>query len=363
MDIAGQYSLLKKDILPRVSAVLESGRYIMGPEVAMFEQRFARFCRAKYCIGTASGTESLIIALKTLGIGPGDEVITVPNTFTATAEAIYFVGARIVFCDVEGKTMNMDPDALKGKITRKTKAVIPVHFHGNPADMDRIYAVTKPRNIAVIEDAAQAQGARYKGKIIGSLRSEFTCFSFHPVKNLGSAGDAGALTTPKKRLADMARLLINHGRTSHNRHIVIGFTGRMDTIQAAVLLAKLPYLPEWHRKRKKLVEYYKKKLPGQCRTIESTQFAESAHHVFSVLVDNRTRLASFLEKNGVETGMHYPIPLHLQKAYRHLGYKKGDFPRAEDYAEKTISLPLYPHMKYSDIDRIASLIKKYHENT
>lgn len=361
MDLPGQFKRIKKQAIPRMMNVLKSGRYILGPEVELFEKEFAKFCHVKHCIGTGSGTESLILALRALNIGSGDEVITVPNTFTATAEAIALVGARVVFCDIDPDTKNLDPDACSKRLTKKTKAIIPVHLHGNPVDMDRLYEITRPRRIAVIEDAAQAHGARYKGKVIGSLPSECASFSFHPVKNLGSFGDAGALVTNDDKLAATVRLMINHGRTGHNRHILIGTTGRMDALQAAVLIAKLPYLSGWREKRERFVSYYKKRLPNHCKTISLTPHSESAHHVFAILVPHRDTLAAFLEKNNVEVGMHYPIPLHLQKAYAYLGYRRGDFPHAEHYAAQTLSLPLYPHMKFRDIDRVVTLIKAFYE--
>lgn len=363
MDLPGQFRLTKKHILPRLMNVLESGRYILGPEVELFENEFAKFCHAKHCIGTSSGTESLIVALRALGIGQGDEVVTVPNTFTATAEAIALVGARIVFCDIDTDTKNLDPQELQKKITKKTKAVIPVHLHGNPVDMDRVYEITKPRGIAVIEDAAQAHGAAYKGQIIGSLDSEYTSFSFHPVKNLGAVGDAGALVTNNAKRAATVRLMINHGRTGHNQHTIIGTTGRMDAIQAAVLNAKLPYLSSWRDARERIVSYYTQRIPEQCKPIPVMHDASSAHHVFAILTPKRDKLASFLEANGIETGIHYPIPLHLQRAYAHLGYIKGDFPVAEDYAAHTLSLPLYPHMKRKDTDRVISLVTSFYEKS
>lgn len=360
MDIPGQYRLVEKEVLPRIKQVLESGRYIMGPEVAKFEDNFAKFCHAKYCVGTSSGTESLYLALMALGIGRGDEVITVPNTFTATAEAIVLVGATAVFCDIDPKTANMDPASLKTRITKKTRAVIPVHLHGNPVDLDGIYKITKPKKIAVIEDAAQAHGAKYKGKVIGSHQSEFVCFSFHPVKNLGAFGDAGAVVTDDKKREEVIRKLSNHGREDHYLHSMIGTTGRLDAIQGAILDIKLKYLNVWITAKAKLVEYYKSKLSGICKFIETTKAGESAHHVFAILAQNRENLAKFLKEEGIETGIHYPTPLHLQPAYKFLGYKKGDFPVAEKYADETLSLPLFPHLTFNQIDYIVKKIKQFY---
>lgn len=361
MDLPGQYRLVEKQVLPKIKEVLKSGRYIMGPEVTKFEENFAKYCHVKHCIGTSSGTESLYLSLLALGIGAGDEVITVPNTFTATAEVIVLVGATPVFVDVDPKTMNLDPKALKSKITGKTKAVIPVHLHGNPVDLDEIYKITFPKKIAVIEDAAQAHGAKYKGKIIGSSKSEFICFSFHPVKNLGAFGDAGAIVTNDSKLAEIVRKLSNHGREDHYFHSLIGTTGRLDALQGAILDIKLKKLNKWTRAKTKWAGYYKKKLSGICKFIETTTGGESAHHVVALLTDRRDELSTYLKSFGIETGVHYPTPLHIQPAYKFLGHKKGDFPVAEKYAEETLSLPLYPHMKKEEIDFVIQKIHQFYD--
>lgn len=360
MDMPGQYKLIARKTTLPMRRVLESGRYILGPEIIDFENNFANYCKAKYCVGVSSGTEALYLALKALGVGPGDEVVTVPNTFTATAEVIALVGAKVVFCDIDPKNMNMDPNSLNAKITKKTKAVIPVHLHGNPVDMDEIYKITNPKKIAVIEDAAQAHGGRYKGKIIGSLRSQFTCFSFHPVKNLGAFGDAGGVVTNNKKLANIVRQLINHGRGNHHFHVLIGTTGRLDALQAVVLNVKLAYLESWISAKTKLAENYKSLLAGVCEFIQVTENSDSAHHVIAILTPQRDKLAEYLKSQGIETGMHYPVPLHLQPAYKYLGYKKGDFPIAEYYAKHTLSLPLYPHMTKVQVETVAQKVKDFY---
>lgn len=360
MDLPGQYKLVEKKVLPKIKEVLKTGRYIMGPEVTKFEENFAKFCDVKYCIGTSSGTESLYLALMALNIGPGDEIITVPNTFTATAEVIVLRGATPVFCDVDPKTMNMDPKSLKSKITKKTKAVIPVHLHGNPVDLDGIYKVTKTKGIEVIEDAAQAHGGEYKGKIIGSNSSVFTCFSFHPVKNLGAFGDAGAIVTNDVKLAEILRKLSNHGREDHTFHSLVGTTGRLDAIQGAILDIKLNYLSKWIKAKAKVAEYYHKRLSDICEFIKVTEGGKSAYHVVAILIPKREALAKYLKELGIETGVHYPIPLHLQPAYKFLGYKEGDFPVAEKYAKETLSLPLYPHMSKEEADFVIENIRKFY---
>lgn len=360
MDLPGQYKLVEKEILPKIKEVLRTGRYIMGPEVTKFEENFAKFCGVKYCIGTSSGTESLYLALMALEIGPGDEVITVPNTFTATAEVIVLRGATPVFCDVDPKTMNLDPKVLASKITKKTKAVIPVHLHGNPVDLVEIYKITIPKGIAVIEDAAQAHGAKYKGKIIGSNDSIFTCFSFHPVKNLGAFGDAGAIVTNDTKLAEILRKLINHGREDHYFHSLVGMTGRLDAIQGATLDIKLKYLPKWIKAKSRIAKYYQKRLSDVCEFIKVTEGGESAYHVVAILTPKREELAKYLKELEIETGVHYPVPLHFQPAYRFLGYKEGDFPVAEKYARETLSLPLYPHMSKEEADFVIGKIRKFY---
>lgn len=358
-DLPGQYKLIEKEVLSSIENVLESGRYILGPKVTNFENNFTKFCDAHYCIGTSSGTEALVLSLIALGIGKGDEVITVPNTFTATVEAIAWSGAKPVFCDVDRQTMNMDPNLLGDKLTKRTRAVIPVHLHGNPADVDEIYKITKPRGIFVIEDAAQALGSKYKQRNIGSLASEFTCFSFHPVKTLGAYGDAGAIVTNKERLANKVRLLINHGKKDNGKHVLVGTTARLDALQATILNLKLKYLGRWIENKKRLVDQYKNKLENVCEFIKVTKNSENSYHVFTILVKRRNELINFLADNAVETAIFYPIPLHLQPAYKALGYKKGDFPISEMYASKTLSLPLFPHMTESQVNYISEKIKEF----
>lgn len=360
MNIPLQYQKLESQILPEIRKVLLSGQYIMGPQVKKFEEEFAKYCDAKHCIGTSSGTEALFIALLSLGIKAGDEVITVPNTFTATAESIILTGARPVFCDVDQKTFSLDPKSLISKITSRTKAIIPVHLHGNPAPMEEIFKIAESKKISVVEDAAQAQGATYEGKKIGSLKSQFTCFSFHPVKNLGAFGDAGALTTQDSRLAKKARLLINHGRVNHHKHQIIGTTARLDTIQAAALSVKLKYLNGWIAQRREIAHFYRKNLPPQITQISQTEKAKSSYHIFAILAPKRNRLIEFLANKGIETGIHYPIPLHLQPAYKSLNYQKGDFPISEFYTQRTLSIPLYPYMAKEEAGFIVEKIKEFY---
>lgn len=359
MDLPGQYGIVKDDIIPAIIRVMESGRFIMGPDVGLFEEEFGSFVGASHCIGVASGTDALLYSLRILGIAKGDEVITVPNTFTATAEAIVLAGGTPVFVDIDPATLNMDPVMLKKAITRKTRAVIPVHLHGNPADMDAIFRLTRPRKIAVIEDAAQAHGATYKGATIGSLPSFSTCFSFHPVKNLGALGDGGAVTTEHSDVSRDLRLYINHGRTTHHEHLSVGTTGRLDTIHAAALRVKLKRMRDWLSRRRELAVRYRQLLPDTVRVPELTDGAESALHVFAIETPERDKLGAFLADQGIETGVHYPVPLHLQPAYRYLGYRKGAFPQAERSCAETLSLPFYPHMADETVEYICGKIGEY----
>lgn len=360
MDLKGQYKEISREIEDAVKEVLRSGKYIQGPQVAQFEKDYAKYCNAKYCVGVSSGTEALTLALRVLGIGMGDEVITVPNTFTATAEAIIFVGATPIFVDVDSRTFNMDPKLLEKSITKKTKAVIPVHLHGNPVDLDKILKITKSKKIPVIEDAAQAHGAKYKGKIIGSLESDFTCFSFYPTKNLGAVGDAGAIVTNNLKYRNRLRALINHGRSGHHNHLLVGTTARLDTIQAIVLSKKLKLLNKWNSERRFWAKYYKDRLPKNIQFEEETIESLSVYHIFGVQVEDRDNLSVFLNKWGIETGMHYPQVLHLQLAYKFLGYKKGDFKVSERFAKLTLSLPLFPHIKESQVNYIITKVKEFY---
>lgn len=360
MDLPGLYRVVKSKTTPAMNEVLESAKYINGPQITQFEEQFAKYCNVKHCVGISNGTDALILALRALNIGPGDEVITTPNTFTATAEAIYLVGAKVVFCEIDSQTFNLDPKFLSKVITKKTKAVIPVHLHGHPADMDPILKITKPKGIYVIEDASQAHGATYKGKIIGSLKSDITTFSFHPVKNLGAFGDAGGIVTNSAKLAKNVRMLINHGRHGHHDHMIIGSTGRLDTLHAAVLTVKLKFLNDWNKQKSRWAEYYRKNLPNNLRLSRIVDGATSANHVFAVFTKDRDKLKQFLNANGIETGMHYPQVLHLQPAYKYLGHKKGDFPISERFADETLSLPLYPHMKKNEIDYVIQKVREYY---
>jgi dTDP-4-amino-4,6-dideoxygalactose transaminase len=342
-----------------IDDIVKSNKFIMGEAVGLFEKEFADFCKTKYCVGTGNGTLSLHVALVALGIGTGDEVITVPNTFIATSEAITQTGARAVFCDINRLTHTLDPESFEKKITKKTKAVIAVHIHGNPCEMDKINKIAKKYNLFVVEDAAQAHGAVYKNKRIGNW-SDVAAFSFFPAKNLGAWGDAGGVVTNNRILYEKMKMLVNHGRREKYLHDIEGFNYRLDTIQAAILRIKLPYLESWNTKRRENATFYRElftTLP-EIECSQETQNAKSVYHLFSICHSKRDVIKKYLASYGIETGIHYPVPLHLQPAYGYLKYKEGDLPVAEEKARTILSLPMYPELTKNQIRKIVSYVKE-----
>ncbi|MDD5085756.1 MAG: DegT/DnrJ/EryC1/StrS family aminotransferase, partial [Candidatus Omnitrophica bacterium] len=326
LDLKKQYKDLQNEIDTSIRGVIERADFIMGEDVKRFEEEFARFCEARYAVGTSSGTTALHVAMAACGIKSGDEVITVPNTFIATSEAITQTGARVVFCDIEEDTFNIDPKKMEKAITKKTKAVIAVHLYGQPADMDPINAVAKKHGLIVIEDAAQAHGAEYKALRTGNL-GHVAAFSCFPGKNLGAYGDAGLVVTNDAELAERIRMLVNHGRKDKYLHRMEGYNYRLDTIQAAILRVKLIYLDGWNKARHEKAELYDSlfKGSGVITPIEKP-YARHVYHLYVIRVKDREKLQKRLKDKGVATGVHYPVPLHLQPAYSYLGYKEGDFP-------------------------------------
>ncbi len=364
VDLKKQYKTIKKDVDAAIKGVIKNTDFIMGEDLRLFEKEFAEFCQVKHAVGVDSGTGALELALHALGIKQGDEVIVPCFTFYATASAVASVGAKPVFVDVEDETGNMDHEGLEKALTPKTKAIIPVHLFGQPVNMSEIMSFAKRHNIHLIEDSAQAHGARFKmenvgWKTAGSVGT-MGCFSFYPGKNLGAYGDGGAVVTNSEELADKLKLLRDYGRTAKYEHSILGFNRRLDTIQAAILRVKLRKLPEWNAARRKNADLYDQLL-GQAgiKVIQIRAFLEPVRHCYAIRVPNRDDLAEYLKKKGVATGVHYPIPLHLQKAFSHLGYKKGDFPVGEKIAEEILSLPIYPELKESEVKMIAGHIKKF----
>ena len=319
------------------------------------------FAAAHPAVGVGNGTDALWAALIAFGVGPGDEVITVPNTFIATVEAISFCGAKPVFVDIEQKTYNMDPDLLEHAITPRTKAVIPVHLFGHMADMDPIMRIAKKHNLFVIEDASQAHGAEYRGRKAGSI-GDIGCFSFYPGKNLGAYGEAGAVVTNDQALADKVRMFRDHGQSKKYYHDMIGWNARMDGIQGAVLGVKLKYLPGWTEARRKNAALYNQLISNADGIITPAEgdYAKHVYHIYPILARNRDELIAHLDTRGISCGIHYPVPVHLTDAYKFLGYKKGDFPVAEQCAEQFVSLPMYPELTRDQIKYVVDSIAEFY---
>lgn len=359
VDLKAQYAAIKGDIDSAMQQVVDAASFIMGPDVRRFEGVFAEYCDSTHCVGVSSGTAALILVLHALGIRPGDEVITSAHTFIATAEAISAVGAKPVFVEIDPHTYNIDPDAVSAAVTPATRAVIPVHIYGQPADMTRLNAVARRHNLAVIEDAAQAHGATWQGQKAGSL-ADAACFSFYPGKNLGAYGDAGAVTTDNGDIAAQVALLRNHGRRSKYLHEQVGYGERLDTLHAAILAAKLPHLDAWTRQRRALAARYSARL-ADCDLVLPLvhEDAEPAWHLYVVRTPQRDAMLDFLNERGVQAGVHYPVPLHLQPAYAALGYRAGDLPITEEVAATCLSLPLYPEMTLDQQDYVVDVVRQF----
>ena len=358
LDLAAQYRSIKPEIDAAVVRVFESGRYVLGEEVAAFEREFAEFCGAAHAVAVNSGTSALQLALIAAGVGPGDEVVTVPFTFVATAAVIDYVGAVPVFVDIEPRTFTMNPAAVEDAITDRTRAVIPVHVFGQCADMDPIRAVAARHGLAVIEDAAQAHGARYRGLRAGIV-GDFGCFSFYPTKNLGAAGEGGIVVTDDERGAEQIRALRNWGERAKYEHAVRAFNMRMDALQAAVLRVKLRHLDEWTNRRRRIAQRYDEALDGiGLQLPREMEYARHVYHLYTVRVRERDGLQKLLAADGIATGVHYPIPIHLQPAWADLGYAAGAFPEAERAAGDVLSLPLYPEMTDEQVETVVSSVRR-----
>lgn len=355
VDLKRQFNDIKKEVFGVLTEVLESSQYILGPKVAEFEQKIVSYHGMGEGVGVASGTDALHLAVEALGIGEGDEVITTPFTFFATAEAIIYTGARPVFVDIEPDTMNLDPRKIEAKITKKTKAILPVHIFGHPADMEGICRVARRHKLKVIEDCAQSFGAEIRGKKAGSF-GDASCFSFYPSKNLGAFGDGGMVLLKNRNIAKKVRMLRNHGSGGAYRHESVGFNSRLDELQAGVLLVKLKRIDKYNERRKKNAALYNKLLSEKVqRPVERTGCSH-VYHQYTIRSNRRDAIQKCLRGHGVSSVVYYPIPLHLQKAVSYLGYKKGDFPVAEETARKVLSLPIYPEIEENTVRRIAGII-------
>ncbi len=353
VDLQTQYQSLKEEADAAVLAVMKRGDFVLGGAVAEFERAFADYCGVRHVIGVDSGYSALELIVRAYGIGPGDEVITVANTFIATTLAISNAGATPVLVDIDPETYNIDPTKIEAAITPRTRAIMPVHLYGQPVDMDPILAIARKRGLYVFEDAAQAAGARYKGRMIGGL-ADAAGFSFYPGKNLGAYGDGGAVATNNDEIAEKVRLLRNIGQKVKYYHEVKGFNHRLDTMQAAVLKVKLPHLDDWNASRRRAAATYNDLLHDLPLVTPLTPaYAEHIFHLYVIRVHNREALMEHLKSKGIASGLHYPIPIHVQPAYSELGYKAGDFPITEAYAETILSLPIYPEL---DDDKVAYVV-------
>lgn len=359
VDLQAQYRSIKDEVDAAVLAVMSRGDFVLGGAVTEFEKAFADYCEADYAVGVDSGYSALELALLAYDIGPGDEVITAANTFIATTLAISNCGAKPVLVDIDPDTYNIDPQKIEAAITPATRAIMPVHLYGQPADMDPILEIAQRHNLIVIEDAAQAAGARYKGRKVGGI-GHAAGFSFYPGKNLGAYGDAGAVVTNDPAVADKVRLLRNIGQRVKYHHDIKGFNHRLDTMQAAVLQVKLPYLDGWNEQRRRAAATYERLLAGLPIVTPSVlDDVEHIYHLYVVRLENRGALQEALQDAGVATGLHYPVPIHLQPAYQELGYKRGDFPITEAYAETILSLPMFPELDDQKVAYVVDLIQGY----
>jgi dTDP-4-amino-4,6-dideoxygalactose transaminase len=358
LDLKAQYRSIKSEIDAAVLGVLDSTQYILGEEVAAFEREFAAYCHASQTIGVNSGTSALHLALLASGVGPGDEVITVPFTFVATVSAICYTGATPVFVDIEPDYFTIDPSKIEAAITPKTKAIMPVHLYGQPADMDPIMDIARRRGLTVIEDAAQAHGSEYHGRRCGSI-AEIAGFSFYPGKNLGAYGEGGAITTTREDIAATCRTLRDWGQEKRYEHLLKGFNYRMDGIQGAILRVKLRHLEAWTEQRRRVAEWYGAALdPGSVRVPKARAGCRHVYHVYVVRTDDRDKLRDALGSQGIQTGTHYPIPVHLQAAHADLGYEVGAFPVAEQAAREVLSLPIFPEMTREQVQTVAAAVSE-----
>jgi dTDP-4-amino-4,6-dideoxygalactose transaminase len=363
LDLPAQIRSVRKEIDAAIARTIDNCSFCLGPDVAQFEKDFARFCGADHCLGLNSGTSALHVALLLLNVGPGDEVITTPFTFVATSWAISYVGAKPVYVDIDDVTMNLDPKLVERAITPRTKAVLPVHLYGHPFDVDAILGVCRKHKLPLIEDACQAHGAKYKGKTVGTF-GEISGFSFYPGKNLGACGEGGALVTNNAAFAARARSLREHGSTVRYYHDEVGFNYRMEGIQGAVLGVKLKHLKKWTDERRRVAHRYHELLQDTPLQLpREADYAASAWHLYVVRHPRRDELKKYLDENGVGCALHYPLPLHLQKCYAHLGHKPGNFPVAEKSARECLSLPIYPELTDGQLQRVTAVIKSFFKQT
>jgi dTDP-4-amino-4,6-dideoxygalactose transaminase len=358
-DLKRQYANLKGELAPAIESVLEKTAFSGGEFADRFEKEFADYCGITHMLGVNSGTAAIHLALLALGIGPGDEVIVPAHTFIASATGISYTGAKPVFVDSLSDTWEIDPSAVEKAITEKTRAMIVVHLYGLPCELDELKRIAKEHELVLIEDCAQAHGALYKGRKVGSI-GEVSAFSFYPSKNLGAYGEAGAVGTDEEKIAKLVEMLRSHGEKEKYSHEIVGYNERMDGIQGAVLSVKLRHLDAWNKTKRTIANRYFKGIENPLITLQRVpKEVTPAHHLFVVLVDDRPKFIEYLKARGVGSALHYPIPCHLQKAYRTLGYTKGDFPRAEHIADHCVSLPLFPELTDKEVETVIDVANGY----
>jgi len=356
LDLKPQYQSIKDEVAIAMQRVLDTCSFIGGEPLEAFERDFAAYCGARYALGIANGTDALHLVLRGLGVGPGDEVITTANSFIASASSIVMAGARPVFVDADSAIYTIDPEAIEAAITPRTKAIIPVHLYGQPANMRPIMEIAERYNLLVIEDAAQAHGADYQGQRVGSI-GHAACFSFYPGKNLGAYGDGGAITTNDPELVQRLSELRDHGRISKYEHAIVGYNSRLDSIQASILSVKLRYIDAWNRRRQQVAAWYRAALQGSDLVLPEVR-PGSAHiyHLYVVRTNDRSALQRHLAEAGVATSIHYPLPLHLQPAFRDLGYHAGELPNIEAATGQILSLPMFPELTQEQVEWVAAAI-------
>lgn len=359
VDLKAQYLSIKEEVNEAISRVLDNCQFILGPEVEAFEEEFAHYCQSRYALGINSGTSALHLALLAAGVEPGDEVITVSNTFVATTAAILYADAKPVLVDVSPGSLVMDPEKIEAAITPRTKVIMPVHLYGQCADMDSILEIARSHDLIVIEDAAQAHGAEYKGRRAGSM-GDLACFSFYPGKNLGAYGEGGAVVTNNSDFVEKMKILRDQGQSRKYHHPVLGYNYRLEGIQGAVLRVKLRHLDDWNAARRKHAAEYRRLLEDAgLSLLDEMQYGKPVYHIFPVFTSDRDALQEHLKARGVATGIHYPIPVHLQEAYKDLGYSAGDFPVTERAASETLSLPMYAELSSEAISTVAQAISQF----
>src|ERR1022692_4360702 len=357
VDLKAQYHAIKTEIDAAISHILENSQFVLGPEVAAFESEFAHYTGGAHAIGLNSGTSALHLAIRPAGIGPGNEVIPIPFPFVATTAAIGYTGAKPVFVDIDPVSFTMDPSRIEAAITPRTKAIVPVHLYGQPADLDPILDVARRHNLIVIEDAAQAHGAEYKGRRVGSI-ADMGCFSFYPGKNLGAYGEGGAVVTNNPEFVRTIRMLRDWGAEKKYLHVLKGYNYRLEGMQGAILRVKLRYLEAWTEARRAHAAEYSRLLQGSSVEVPQTMaYARHVWHVYAVRTQDRPALQTALQQQEVQTGIHYPIPVHLLPAYSELGHQRGDFPHSEQAADEVLSLPMFPELSPEQIETVAEAVR------